>query len=320
VLRWGLFGILLADVLMTLVMLVALSGVIRSMIGLAFSTRHLRDVLRYGFPFVPNGVLTHVMGMGDRFILGMYMPLRDVGFYLIAGSAAALIKYFPVAFDVAWTPFAYDSMQRRDAPELFARMATYAFTVLVLSLVVLSGLGPPLMDLMLPADYSAVGPLVPVLALALAIQTVRSLPGTSLNLAKKTSVYPTVTAAGAVISVAAYFALIPRFGMFGAAFAALISQTLTTALMIVLAQRAYRIPYETGRLVKVIAVGAATYFAMMVTASGSTWRTVAIRIGLLVLFPAGLLLLRFLKPHELADIRKLAASVRRPAEPVATTP
>jgi len=211
-------------------------------------------------------------------------------------------------------------MQRRDAPELFARMATYAFTVLVLSLVVLSGLGPPLMDLMLPADYRAVGPLVPVLALALAIQTVRALPGTSLNLAKKTRVYPTVTAAGAVISVAAYFALIPRFGMFGAAFAALISQTLTTALMIVLAQRAYRIPYETGRLVKVIAVGAATYFAMMVTASGSTWRTVAIRIGLLVLFPAGLLLLRFLKPHELADIRKLAASVRRPAEPVATTP
>jgi O-antigen/teichoic acid export membrane protein len=318
--RLGLLGILMADVLVTIVMLVALSGTMRSMIAWRFSSLRLREVLRYGFPFVPNGVLTHVMGMGDRFILGIYMPLADVGVYLIAGSVAALIKYFPVAFDVAWTPFAYDSMRRRDAPALFARMATYAFAVLALSLVMLAGLGPPLMDLVLPAEYRQVGPLVPILALALAIQTVRSLPGTSLNVAKKTSVYPTVTSAGAVISTGAYFALIPRFGMYGAAVAALISQVLTTALMIYLAQRAYRIPYEVGRLAKVMAVGAITYTAMIVTVSGSTWRTIAVRVGLLALFPAGLVLLRFLRPHELADIRKLIATVRRPAEPAVSTP
>jgi O-antigen/teichoic acid export membrane protein len=314
----GVFGILLADVIMTLVVLVAVHRTIRSMVAWRFSPTHLREVLGYGFPFVPNGVLTHVMGMGDRFILGLYMPLREVGFYLIAGSVAALIKYFPVAFDVAWTPFAFDSMQRSDAPRLFARMATYAFAVLAASLVALSALGPPLMDLMLPADYGAVGPLVPILALALAVQTIRALPGTSLNVAKKTAIYPTVTAAGAVISVAAYFVLIPRFGMYGAAFASLISQVLTTALMIYLAQRAYRIPYEAGRLIKVAVVGMATYGAMMTIASGSSWRTVAIRLALLLLFPAGLLLLRFLRPQELADIRKLLANVRRPAEPVAS--
>jgi O-antigen/teichoic acid export membrane protein len=290
------------------------------MIGWRFSSGELRQLLGYGFPFVPNGVLTHVMGMGDRFILGLYMPLREVGFYLIAGSVAALIKYFPVAFDVAWTPFAYDSMQRSDAPRLFARMATYAFAVLTGSLVALSGLAPPLMDLMLPPEYRQVGPLVPLLALALAIQTLRTLPGTSLNVAKKTTVYPTVTAAGAVISIGAYFILIPRFGAYGAAVAALISQALTTALMIYLAQRAYRIPYEVGRIAKAAAVGTATYVAMMTVVSGSSWRTVAVRLGLLALFPAGLLLMRFLRPQELADIRKLLSSLRRSTDPVVSIP
>ena len=319
-LGFGILGILLADVVMTVVLLLALYRTMRSMIGWRFSSAHLRQLLGYGFPFVPNGVLTHVMGMGDRFILGLYMPLREVGFYLIAGSVAALIKYFPVAFDVAWTPFAYDSMQRSDAPILFARMATYAFAVLAASLVALSGLAPPLMDLMLPAEYRQVGPLVPLLALALAIQTVRTLPGTSLNVAKKTAVYPTVTAAGAIISVGAYFALIPRFGTYGAAVALLISQVLTTALMIYLAQRAYRIPYEVGRIAKIVAVGATTYVAMMTIVSGSSWRTVAVRIALLLLFPAGLLLLRFLRPQELADIRKLLSNVRRSPEPVVSIP
>jgi O-antigen/teichoic acid export membrane protein len=319
-LRFGIFGILLADVVMTVVVLLALFRTMRSMIGWRFSSAHLRQLLGYGFPFVPNGVLTHVMGMGDRFILGLYMPLREVGFYLIAGSVAALIKYFPVAFDVAWTPFAYDSMQRGDAPILFARIATYAFAVLAASLVALSGLAPPLMDLMLPAEYRQVGPLVPLLALALAIQTLRTLPGTSLNLAKKTTVYPTVTAVGAIISIGAYFALSPRFGTYGAAVALLISQVLTTALMIYLAQRAYRIPYEVGRIAKVVAVGTGTYLAMITIVSGSSWRTVAVRSALLLLFPAGLLLLRFLRPQELADIRKLLSNVRRSPEPVVSIP
>ena len=319
-LGFGIFGILLADVVMTVILLLALYRTMRAMIGWRFSSAHLRQLFAYGFPFVPNGVLTHVMGMGDRFVLGMYLPLREVGFYLIAGSVAALIKYFPVAFDVAWTPFAYDSMQRSDAPILFARMATYAFAVLAASLVALSGLAPPLMDLMLPAAYRQVGPLVPLLALALAIQTIRALPGTSLNVAKKTTVYPTVTAAGAIISVGAYFALIPRYGTYGAAVALLISQVLTTALMIHLAQRAYRIPYEVGRLAKVVAVGIATYVAMMTIVSGSSWRTVAVRSALLLLFPAGLLLLRFLRPQELADIRKLLSNVRRSPEPVVSIP
>jgi O-antigen/teichoic acid export membrane protein len=319
-LGFGIFGILLADLVMTLALLMVLHRTLRSMIGWRYSSDDLWRLLAYGFPFVPNGVLTHVMGMGDRFILGLYMPLREVGFYLIAGSVAALIKYFPVAFDVAWTPFAYDSMRRSDAPLLFARMATYAFAVLTGSLVALSGLAPPLMDLVLPAEYRRVGPLVPILALALAIQTVRTLPGTSLNVAKKTTVYPTVTAAGAAISIGAYFILIPRFGAYGAAVAALISQLLTTALMIYLAQRTYEIPYEVGRLTKVTAVGTATYIAMMSFASGSSWRTVFVRLVLLAMYPAGLLLMRFLRPQELADIRKLLSNVRRSPEPVVSIP
>jgi O-antigen/teichoic acid export membrane protein len=199
-------------------------------------------------------------------------------------------------------------------------MATYAFAVLAASLIALCGLAPPLMDLVLPGEYREVGPLVPILALALAIQTIRTLPGTSLNVAKKTAVYPTVTAVGAIISTGAYFLLIPRFGTFGAAVALLISQLLTTALMIVLAQRAYRIPYEIGRIAKIVAVALVTYTAMMMAVSGSSWRTVAVRAALLLLFPAGLLLLRFLRPEELADIRKLLSSVRRSSEPVVSVP
>ena len=316
----GLVGIMAADVIMTVVLLAALGRSLRSMIAWRFSSSDFREVFGYGFPYVPNGVLTHVIGMGDRFILAMYMPLREVGFYLIAGSVASLIKYFPIAFDTAWTPFAYDSLRRGDAPSLFARMATYAFTVLAISMVALSGLAAPLMDLMLPSDYRGVAPLVPILALAMGVQTMRSLPSTSLNIAKKTNVYPTVTAVGAGVSVVMYFLLIPRYGARGAAFALLASQILTTTLMIYLSQRAYHIPYEIGRLAKISATGVLTYVTMIQLAPGSSWPTVVARVALLALFPIGLLATRFLRPHELADIRKLIATLRRSSEPAVSIP
>jgi hypothetical protein len=54
---------------------------------------------------------------------------------------------------------------------------------------------------------------------------------------------------------------------------------------------------------------------MVVMAPESSWRAVIIRTALLMLFPAGLLALRFLRPHELADIRKFLAALRRSGEP-----
>jgi O-antigen/teichoic acid export membrane protein len=316
VLRWSLTGIFLADLMVTALLLATLAGTLRNMIVWRFSPTMLRSLLRYGFPQVPNGLLTQAIGMGDRFVLSLFMPLAAVGIYLIGSTVASVVKYFPVAFETVWTPFAYDSLQRRDAPALFARMGTYAFVVLAFLTVALMGLAAPLMAVALPPNYLAIAPLVPLLTVAMAVQALRGLPGTSLNISKQTHVYPVVTAVGAAVSLAANFLLIPRFGLNGAAMALLASQALTTGLTVYFAQRAYAIPYELPRLLKVLGIGAATYGVMIMATSPSAWQTLATRTGLLVIFPAGLLALRFLEPHEWKDVRKLVETLRRPAVPV----
>ena len=109
--------------------------------------------------------------------------------------------------------------------------------------------------------------------------------------------------------------------MRGAALAFFGSQTLTTAVTAYFAQRAYPIPYEVARLSKVLGVGAITYLAMTIASPASLWQTVALRVALAMLFPLGLLVLRFFEPHELAEIRTLVARIGRsaaqPAEPQA---
>jgi O-antigen/teichoic acid export membrane protein len=307
--RMGVLGLVLADVLVTVTLYLVMSGTIRSMMALRFSPAVLREAIGYGFPQVPHGLLSQTQSAADRFLLGLYMPLSQVGVYLIGHTIAGMIKFFPVAFEAAWMPFAFDSMQRRDARELYARMATYAGTVLIFLALGVTALAGPMVTLVLPAAYQDTTPLVPVLVAGMTIQAVAWFLATSLNIAKQTRVYPLITAVGAVTSVAANVVLIPRYGMYGAAVAFVVSQAAATAVTAWFAQRAYRIPYEAARLAQILVVGAATGAATLIVTAGEAWQTLVIRTALLALFPLGLYAVRFFEPHELSQVRAWVASM-----------
>ena len=309
-LGFGVFGLILADVIVTVALYIVLSGTIRSMLSLRFSRRVLREAIAYGFPQVPHGLLSQTQSAADRFLLGLYMPLSQVGVYLIGHTIAGVIKFYPVAFESAWMPFAYDSMQRQDAKRLFARMATYACTVLVFLALAVATLAGPVVALLLPADYRDTSALVPVLVAGMTVQALAWFLATSLNVAKQTRVYPLITGVGAATSVAANVILIPPYGMYGAAVAFVISQVAATGATAYFAQRAYHIPYEGGRLAQAAGVAAVTYGATLLVASAAAWQTLAIRLALLAIFPIGLFVVRFFEPHELSEVRAWVASVR----------
>lgn len=324
-LHMSVVGLVLADVIITFALLLALAGTSRRMLARRFSMPVLRDLLAYGLPHVPHGLLSQTMSMVDRFVLGLYMPLQQVGIYLIGTTVAGVVKFYPVAFEAAWMPFAFDSLRRRDAPELFARMGTYAFAVLALSTVALAALAPPVIQLMLPDTYRAATPLVPLLAAGLAVQSLAWFPMTSVNVSKRTRIYPIVTAIGAAVSVGANLLLIPPFGMRGAAYALLVSQTLATMATAYFAQQAYRIPYEGARLLKVLCVAGVTYAAAALVAPTSLAWTFVVRAAMMMLFPIGLLAVRFFEPHEWSELRRLLhrarrATGRRTSSAVATGP
>jgi len=305
----GVLGLVLADTLVAAVLFVALAGTIRQMTRLRFSRSTLRSLLRYGLPRVPHGLLGQTMAMSDRFFLSVYLPLRDVGVYQIGSSIAAVVKFFPAAFETAWMPFAFDSMRRADAPRLYARFATYAFGVLAISALAIAGLASHVVNLMVPPEFQAAATVVPILTAGMAIQAMTGFLATSLNVAKRTRAYPLVTAVGAAASVAGSVLLIPRFGMLGAAFATVAGQVAATAAMIYFAQRAYHIPYETWRLAKIAVVAVAAYFTMTLVGGPPTWPTLAARVGLIALVPVVLIALRFFEPHELAEMKQAATAL-----------
>ena len=309
-LRMSVMGITLADLIVSYVLLLCLHRTFRSMIRLRVSRTVTREMLRFGFPRVPQGLLHQGMAMSDRFFLGLYLPLEQVGVYLIGSSIASLVKLYPVAFTTAWMPFAFDSMRRPDAPQLFGRLATYAFGVLALLTFALAGFAEPLVELMTPASFHGAANVVPILALGMAIQSTTTFLSTSINVAKRTHAYPIATAIAAVVTIVGHLVLIPRWGIFGAAVAVGVGQVVLVGSLGRFAQRYFPIPYEWTRLVRIVIVAAGLYGILVVLPPVSNVATFAIGAALVALFPLGLWACGFLKATEIHELKGLVDKFR----------
>jgi O-antigen/teichoic acid export membrane protein len=314
--RFGLLGLVASDVIVTTGMLIALLPSYRAMLGGPVSRPLLRESLHYGLPQVPYGLLYQAMGFADRPILATWLSLTDVGIYQTGATLAAVVKLVPVAFQNAWMPFALDAhTQRADAARLFARLATYAFAALVFITIAIITLGGSLVTLLLPPHYHPATAILPWLVISAAVQSAAWFPTTSLNIAKATRYYPGTTAIAAVVTITAELSLVPQYGMYGVAFGAIVGQVIQTVAVLVFAQRVYRIPYETTRLVKVLVVGAAIAAAGGYASTGTTVLTLLARVGILACFPLGLFVAQLFTPAELRDMRALVAAARTRIRP-----
>jgi len=285
---WGVDGILWSDLLATTVFSLALSPILVRHARLAFDRGALREVLAFGLPKVPHGFLVQVLNVSDRRILAAFVPRAEVGLYQMGYGLGTSVKFALSAFEPAWGPFVYAEVKREGAKATLARIVTYAFAVFVWVALGVAVLGRELLVLMTRPAYYAAAPVIPVIALAYLLHGVFLLTSIGIGIEKKARYYPIVTGAAAAVNLALNFALIPRYGMMGAAWATVAAYAVMAGLGGTLSQRLYPIPFERARLLAIV-VAAAAVVALVTLAPPAMVPRLAFKCGMLALFPIALL-------------------------------
>lgn len=310
--RMSVFGIMLADLLTSVVLVAGLSRVVERPLG-RFSWRKAREMLRFGLPRVPYALLWQVMMMSDRFFVRIYRPPADIGLYQSGATVANVLRIYPEAFRRAWMPFAFEKLDQPDAPRQFAQLATVAFAVLVFGTLGIAILAGPIVQIMTPPRFHDAAAVVPFLVLGVALHGVAVFLTTSLNVAKRTRALPVAAAVAAAVTVAGHVTLIPRFGLLGAAGATVAGQAANVIVMTVAAQRLYHIPYETGRLLRTALVGFIVYAAAGFAPADVSAEALVVRVGLLAAFPLALLAVGVVDRDTLRRLRARATARRAPS-------
>ena len=243
-LQLGVFGVVLADVAVTAVFTLVLARWFAPLVRPMFSREVLRESLRFGLPRVPHGVAHQVIAVADRYILGRFVTLHELGLYSIGASFGLAMKLFLSAFEYAWAPFYFGTMGEPNAKEIFSRVTTYGIAVLVLLVAGLSAISYDLVAAMTRPEFRYASRVVPWIGLGVALQGTYLLTSIGLNITKRTEYYPVATGIAAATSVAMNLALIPRFGIVGSAVANTLAYAVLAAVSWRFSQQLYPIEYR----------------------------------------------------------------------------
>lgn len=315
VLRHQVLGIVEGTLIATGITTVLVYLLLFRSLFLPASVGVMRRLLAFSLPFMPTMMAGWVLTMADRYLLKYLGTMTDVGLYSVGYKIGLLVNFLLVApFGIAWGPFMFSAAKGSDARQTYARLLTYIFFALTGCAVVLSLFAPELLRIVTTPAYYGASRVVLLVALSYALYGCHLVLTTGLNLTKRTYYFPLLFGAAALANIGLNFALIPRYGMMGAAWATIVAYGLMAAGTYLLSQHYYPIPFEWRRIGKSAIVFAAIYFI------GSRFHAAPMAVsivlkGLVVLsIPLLLTLLGFWMPREASVFRSIGHQFGRLAD------
>jgi len=307
--RLGAKGVLLSTLLVNVLTGVVLIVYLVKGVGLRFSERAARDLLRFGIPFVGTQVATFILTFGDRFFLREVSDTTAVGLYGLAYQFGFLLAMLGEApFSLVWEPVRFEIAKRPDRDELYARGFIY-FNVLLLTVAVLITLfvGDFLRIAATPAFLPA-RDLVPIIVIAYVLQSWTLMHNVGIQVRERTEFYTLATWAGAIVAFVGYALLIPRLLGLGAALATMVSFGVRELAVYVLSQRLWPVRYRWWPVIRLLLVATAVCVAGQLLPDLNIWLSLTARLLLLAAYVGGLWYVGVLSGDDRFAIRQLIRS------------
>ena len=236
-------------------------------VGYHWQNAYIPQFVRLGLPLLAASVSAFIIHFSDRFFLADAVSLAELGRYALAYRFAFLVSIFVgEAFNRSWGVTLYRFAKQDGWRERFARVAAYLLFALYLTGLAVALAAPELFSLMVPKSFYPPNLLLPLLIAAYLFRETGDFFRSLLLINKRAKTVGSVAFAGAVLNTVLNFALIPAFGIFGAAFATLGTWAAYMLVCWVIAWREHRVP------VSVLAFAKINLLAVLVFAIGDFLR------------------------------------------------
>ncbi len=317
----GARGLLLGSYISGAAFVLGLIWVHRRRLSLRFKRPLLRRLMRFGLPTMPAELSLYLLNFVDRIIIVRSAGLAEAGLYSLAVKFAQGVNVLVRGFQLAWPPLAYSIRDDDEARRAYAVVVTLfvagcSFVVAgmwLLSRWIVRALAAPEFF----GSYKAIG----LIATAVTLYALYMVLVVILGRTGRTEFNFPAAAAALATNIVLNLILVPSLGIVGAGLALVASYLVVLALMYGFTQRLFPVPYEWGRLLRVLLVSAVLVGGGEVLLPTEGFVGLAARIVVWLAYPFALLATGFFTPGErrwLVTLRSpgvLAAQLRslRPA-------
>jgi O-antigen/teichoic acid export membrane protein len=282
--NWGIRGILIANLLHTAVFAVIACAYVIYEHGFGFDMRLLREMVALGLPLLPSGVLMFVLNNGDRYVMQSTRGATELGLYALGYKIGRLgVMFVLTPFLKVWGAVMVRYAKEADGQRRIAEVATYFVLAYMTFSVALAFGADGVLHVLAPASYWSATQVVPIVLLSYLFWGLSTIADTAFYVKKTTRAKPVLMGMGAVVSLALYFLLIPRYGMMGGAWATLGGFVVFYVATVIVAQKTMPVRYEYMRMLAITVLGCALYGAGGFLLSSPWLRMAAGAVGALLL-------------------------------------
>lgn len=248
----GAEGMLKGRMIGELMLAPLFSFIIVKNVNFKFRKDVFKESILFSLPMVPGLLSAWIMNLSDRIFIERYFDLYDVGIYSLGYKIAGLTLIVSNAFYMAYSPVFYRLANAEDQSKSKALLSRYnrTYTFMVLLIVFLiSFFSKEVIELLIEPQYLEAHKIVPIVAFAYLISQASSLFNLMIYQEKKVKQLVLIGILGAVLNLLLNWLLVPMFGPYGAAYATIITFSVTYVSLWSYATKCYYIPVAWKELV-----------------------------------------------------------------------
>jgi len=253
--RMGAIGMLGGKLVAAIVALAAALLLLRRWFAGSFRWSYVREVLALSTPLLPHQFMALGLVAADRFIVARYRDLNEVGIYSLAYTFGMVMSVVTMSLTQAWSPLYFDVNRQGEAGRrIVGRIGSGLAIGLIAIAIFGSVIAQDFVRVFLDPRYHGVGPLIPWIIGGYLMHGMFSLLHLALFQAKRTARLWQLSFVAFAGNIILNFLLVPRWGMYGAAWATTAGYVLEAVAVYFYAQHLFPLPFRTGKVVVGLAV------------------------------------------------------------------
>lgn len=213
----------------------------------SFSLFRIKNLLQLGLPLVPNALLIMLLTWADRYIINSYSGIAVVGIYSVGYRFSEIIdRFFVGPFGKALSPILFQQyaesldIYKKSLNNIFKYYWLIMLTVIILYFIILKEMYVALIG----EEYLNGYNIIPIILVGIMFQGIANFLGATIVMKEKTNRMFLFTSISVLINIGLNFILIPKFGMYGAAIATLLSYIVQFIFIYTYTQKLVKINYD----------------------------------------------------------------------------
>jgi O-antigen/teichoic acid export membrane protein len=258
-LKKGIVGILYANIIAAFINLLIMLPFTLKYLTFSLNFQLLKDMMRFGLPFLPNGIAFMTIEMVDRFLVTKYLGKDTLALYHANYKFAAILLLLIIGFRNAWQPFFLKIAKDSQAPSLYARTLNYYLMIASIISIFVVFFIDDLLKIHFYSSFFILGEkywpgiqYIPWIIISYLFYGIYMIFTPAFYITKKSKYMILFTGSGALINILFNIWLLPKIDIWGAVVATISAYFVMLVFIYIVAQKIYPIPLNYGKIISII--------------------------------------------------------------------